>query len=165
MKNLRRAWSLLIDGGGEIKWWESALADRVLSGTLENWLSSPPCQIMTGLRGITIKRVPEELKTSPAQLSPLLGELTIKEILQGWLIDWQVYQHSVGSSDKVLTLGLFCRSLVLDCRNKYYKMGLLVLLTSLRSVRTEELFLKCPGNLRDLLNYSDGLFKSMKIIN
>ena len=42
-------------------------------------------------------------------------------------------------------------------------MGLLVLLTSLRSVRSEELFFKCPGNLRDLLNYSDELF--LKIIN
>ena len=41
-------------------------------------------------------------------------------------------------------------------------MGLLVLLTSLRSVRSEELFLKCPGNLRDLLSNFDGLLKSLK---
>ena len=44
---------------------------RVLSPLLNDWP-----------QGITIKRVPEELKTSPAQLSPLLGELIIKEILQ-----------------------------------------------------------------------------------
>ena len=41
-------------------------------------------------------------------------------------------------------------------------MGLFVLLTSLRSVRSGGLFLKCPGNLRDLLSNFDGLLKSLK---
>ena len=41
-------------------------------------------------------------------------------------------------------------------------MGLLVLLTSLRSVRSGGLFLKYPGNLRDLLSNFGGLFKSLK---
>ena len=41
-------------------------------------------------------------------------------------------------------------------------MGLFVLLTSLRSVRSGGLFLKCPGNLRDLLSNFDGLLKKFE---
>ena len=73
-------WSLLIDGGGNIAMGISSRQQSIKGDFGKLTVLSP--LLNGGLRGITIKRVPEELKTSPAQLSPLLGELTIKEILQ-----------------------------------------------------------------------------------
>ena len=74
-------WSLLIDGGGNIVVGTSSRRQSI-KGDFGKLTVLSPLLNNDWPQGITIKKVPEELKTSPAQLSPLLGELTIKEIFQ-----------------------------------------------------------------------------------